>query len=110
MIDGWNRLVNWFAHANPQPKYKEHKANSAEEFRTFSYNPKTMMTIPTFIKTENAYEPILAYDDAIDTYYTETESIYGYTNLPLSKQETYGSYTFRGFKAENLVDENGEMW
>lgn len=112
MIDGWNRFVSWMAHSNPQPRYEMHTIKTAKEFRDLSYNPKTKKEIPVYIKNSDAtaYSLIAAFDEAIDTYYTLTPHIYGYTNLPLEEPETYGDYTFRGFKAENQRKENGDLW
>lgn len=117
MIDGWNSFVSWMAHSNPQPKYQEHKATNEKEFRAFAFNQKTQKDVPVYIMNEDrtAYTLIEAFDSSIDTYYTETEHIYGYTNLKLpdtltADERTFEPYTFRGFKAENQVKEDGTLW
>lgn len=115
MINGWNDFVNWMATSNPQPKYEEHKATTEKEFQTFAFNQKTNSTIDTYkliydeFDKPQKYELVTSFDPGINTYYTETQHIYGYTNLPLSKKEFFSEYTFTGFKT-NLKDENGELW
>ena len=112
MIDGWNNFVSWMAHSNPQPKYKKHTATTEKEFKSFAYNPKTRKDIPVYVKNadEKGYTQVLAFDSSIDTYYTTTEHVHGYTGLLLDAPETYGEYTFRGFRAENQKDDKGELW
>lgn len=117
MIDGWNDFVSWMAHSNPQPKYQEHKATNEKEFRAFAFNQKTQKDVPVYTMNEDrtAYTLIEAFDSSIDTYYTETEHVYGYTNLKLpdtltADERTFEPYTFRGFKAENQVKEDGTLW
>ena len=112
MKDAWNAFVTWMAHSNPQPRYEEHKATTAKEFKKFAYNQKTQKTVDTYYLNNDRTEYIKTTElvPGIDTYYTETEHIYGYTNLPLGETKTYGDYTFRGFKATNQVKENGELW
>ena len=53
---------------------------------------------------------MLAFNPDIEIYYTKTEHVYGYTNLLLDEPETYGDYTFRGFRAENQKNDKGELW
>lgn len=117
MIDGWNNFVSWMAHSNPSPKYQEHKATNEKEFRAFAFNQKTQKDVPVFIMNEDktAYTQVEAFDSSIDTYYTETEHIYGHTNLKLPdtltpEERTFRPYTFRGFRAENQVKEDGTLW
>lgn len=112
MKDGWNRFVSWMAHSNPSPKYQEHKATSNDDFKKFSFNQKTQKPIPVYIKNQEAtaYELISGFDPNIDTYYTETDHVYGHTNLKLDNPVTFGNYTFRGYRAENCKDENDNLW
>ena len=112
MIDGWNRLVSWMAHSNPQPKYEKHENITDEKkFRLISFNQKTNKDIPTFTLDSNktAYTQISSFDPNITTYYTETKHIYGYTNLKLPSKVHFDAYTFRGFKTD-LKNEKGELW
>ena len=117
MKDAWNAFVSWMAHSNPQPKYEKHTATTEKEFRSFAFNQKTQKDIPVFIMNEakTAYIPVVNFNPNNNTYYTETEHIYGYTNLKLSEDltaedRTFEPYTFKGFKAQNQVKENGELW
>ena len=112
MIDGWNAFVTWMAHSNPQPKYEKHTADTEKEYRAFAFNQKTNKAVPVYVlNTEGtAYEQISAYDSNIKEYYTETAHIYGYTNLPLGEKKHFEPYTFKGFKAENQKDANGNLW
>lgn len=112
MIDGWNAFVTWMARSNPQPKYEKHTANTEKEYRAFAFNQKTNKAVPVYIlNTEGtAYIQISAYDSNIKEYYTETAHIYGYTNLPLGEKKHFEPYTFKGFKAENQKDANGNLW
>lgn len=115
MIKGWNDFVEWMAKSNPQPKYEEHKATTEKEFKSFSFNQKTGLPINTYkllfddFNKPQSYELVTSFDPAINTYYTETPHIYGYTNLPLGQKVSYSPYTFRGFKT-NLKNENDELW
>jgi hypothetical protein len=110
MKNGWNRLVNWMAYANPSAKYLEHNINSAEEFSTISMNFKTMRPVPVYIMNEErtAYRQVEAYDPNIHIYYTETEHIHGHTNLLLDQEVTFGPYTFTGYKTD-LKDADGNL-
>lgn len=112
MINGWNDFVTWMATSNPQPRYEKHTATTEKEFKTFSYNQKTHKNVPTYALNPEQTEYILveSFNPEINTYYTETEHIYGYTNLPLETPKTYGDYTFSGYRAENQKRENGELW
>lgn len=117
-FNAWKRFVDWMATSNPQPKYKEHKAENQEEFNTFAINPKTGRPIATFIMNEDRtdYNQVTEFKSGITTYYTLTDNMYGYTNLRLRDPDTqeftsesYEPYRFRGYKT-TLVDESGELW
>lgn len=114
MIDGWNRLVKWFAESNPSPKYNKFENITTEDaYKQFAINKKTLQTVDVYVMNEDetAYEKVDGFDPTISTYYTETEHVHGYTNLklqtPLIIEE---AYTFNGFVAEDEKDENGELW
>lgn len=86
MVNGWRRLVTWMAHSNPQAKYALHKL--AEEKATADeFNSLKNRYGKVYILNENqsAYIEINEYNSDIINYYTETEHIYGYTNLPLEE-------------------------
>lgn len=103
-IEGWNNFVSWMAHANPQPKYEEKTYSSQEEFEKDSNNERY-----TFDGTQ--YTLSSYWESSAQKYYIPTESIYGYDNTPLAKPETYEPYTFKGFIAENQInDETGNPW
>lgn len=159
MFDGWRRLVTWMSYSNPQPKYNKYeKVLTKKDYENFAYDPKTRKWIETYIldETQSDYIKIEDFNSEYDTYYTKTEHINGYDNLPLSdykittdyRPETYkqyyikeGSeyilydaltngfyyegndnktyelvkktfepYQFRGFKAEDQKDSNGQPW
>lgn len=109
MRDGWRRFVTWMAESDPCAKYAEHKATSVEEYEDFAINKKTGAPIPTFVLNEDAtaYIPITEYSSDYEIYYTETEHINGYTNLPIP-EETYGEehLTLHGFKADETIQKN----
>lgn len=115
MINGWREFVSWMAHSNPQPKYLEHtEIDTEKKFKAFAFNQKTQKSIPVYVLNEEktAYTLVEAFDPNINIYYTETDNIYGYTNLvlPDNVQKTYGDYTFQGFIATEQVDSKGEPW
>ena len=112
MIDGWNNFVTWMAHSNPQPKYQKHTAKTEKEFRAFAFNQKTQKPVSVYVLNpqKTNYVKVTAFDNSISEYYTETAHIYGYTNLPLGETKHFDPYTFRGFRAENQKDENGDLW
>lgn len=94
MKDGWRRFVSWMAHSNPQPKYEEHTANTEAEYKAFAFNQKKQEEIPTYILDSGRTEYTLSgYNPSIKTYYTLTDNVYGYTNLPLPEYEL--SYDLR---------------
>ena len=110
MIDGWNRFVSWMASSNPSPKYEKHIANTEAEYQTFAFNYKTQTNIPTY-QFENETDYILTeYNPDITEYYTETEHVNGYTNKPLGEVKHFEAYTFKGYKCNEQVDENGNPW
>lgn len=105
MLNGWRRLVSWMAHSDPSARYVEHIAKTEKEYKEFAVDKKTGDPIPTFIlnSDKTKYESISSFDPQYDTYYTETEHINGYTNLPLSDEivkRDYGDYTFNGYIAD----------
>lgn len=110
MKDAWRRLVHWMAHSNPQPKYEEHKATTEKEYKAFSYNQKKGENIPVYIldADRTQYTLIDGFDENIDTYYTETEHVYGYTNLPLENEETYTEedHTLKGYKSNPEIQKD----
>ncbi len=109
MMDNWRRLVSWMANSNPQPKYEKHDNITTEkQYKAFAFNQKKNEYIPVYILNESrtAYVPVTQFNSAISTYYTETPHIYGYTNLPLEKAETYGAYTFTGYIADPVAQKN----
>lgn len=112
MIDGWNRFVSWMATSNPQPKYEAHTANSEEEYLTFAFNIKTQTSIPTYYLRDGQEYVLTEYTSDIKTYYTETEHLYGYTNLPLpaNAEKHFDAYKFKGYKCESQRNEKGELW
>lgn len=113
LIDGWNNFVSWMAHSNPQPKYKQHNITNDKEFREISYNRKTKKNIPVYILDDarTAYTLIDTFNPDINIYYTMTDHLYGYTNLKLDSPVPYENYTFKGFRAENQINEaTGELW
>lgn len=115
MINGWNDFVKWMAKSNPQPKYEEHKATTEKEFKSFAFNQKTNSAVDTYkllydeFGNPQSYELVSAFDPNVNTYYIETQHIYGYTNLPLQQEVSYPAYTFTGFKTA-LKNEKGELW
>lgn len=88
-INGWNRLVRWMSHSNPQPKYEKHIVKSANDFKLISINIKNYKEIPVYVLNESkdGYIRVLEYNPSIEEYYTETVNLYGYTNLPLPEYE-----------------------
>lgn len=117
MIDGWNRFVSWMAHSNPSPKYQKHEARTEKEYKNFSYNPKTRQDVPVYILNEEQteYIQIENFNPEILEYYTETEHLYGYTNLKLpeslsEEERSFKPYRFKGYRAENQVREDGSLW
>ena len=116
MIDAWNDFVSWMAHSNPQPAYnKFENITTVEQFKDFSINKKTLLPIPVYIMNsdETAHIEVTEFNPEINTYYTKTDSIYGYTEYKLDlpeEQKTFGPKTFNGFIAENQKDETGRPW
>jgi hypothetical protein len=108
MRNNWRRFVQWMATSNPQPMYEEHKATSEKEFKVFSYNQKQHKDIEVFVlnaeKTEYISQP--TFNPAIDTYYTKTEHVHGYTNLPLPEPVSFDAYVFRGYKANEELQKD----
>lgn len=105
MKKGWSDFVNWMAKSNPQPKYQLHKISSQEEFNKLSGKVYTINV------DENKYNIVESYQEGNTEYYTETVHTYGYDNLKLDSPEEYGSYTFKGFIAKNMVnDATGKPW
>lgn len=107
-IDGWNRLVSWMAHSNPQPKYDKHEATNEKEYRAFSIDPKTHLPIDVYTmeNEENGYEKCESFNSSIRYYYTETPSTYGYTNLPLPDYQLTNDLIPESFKTYYVKDEN----
>lgn len=111
MKNAWRRFVSWMAHSNPQPMYEKHTAETEKEYKAFAFNQKTQENIPTYILNEDQSEYSLSeYNPAIKTYYTKTDNIYGYTNLPLSESVTFKPYTFKGYRCEEQKQDNGKLW
>ena len=115
MVDGWNRLVYWMAHSNPSPKYnKFENITSEDQYKKFSINRKTYTPIDVYVMNEDrtSYQKVDGFDPNISTYYTETEHVYGHTNLKLpdNVQKVFPPYKFKGFKAENEKNSKGELW
>ena len=112
MINGWNRFVEWMAKSNPQPRYEHHEISNAEDFDKIAYNQKTHQDVSVYYLNDEQTSYVLTetFIPGIQDYYTETDHIYGYTNLPLSETKIYGDYTFRGFKAENQKKADGTLW
>ena len=113
MIDGWNRLVHWFAHSNPSPKYNKHEnITTLDQYRDFSINKRTRQPIDVYVMRadQTAYDKIEGFDPSINVYYTETEHVYGHTNLLLDEPETYEQKQLHGFRAENQKREDGTLW
>lgn len=109
MFNNWRRLVSWMAHSNPQPKYEKHEDVMTEkDYKAFAFNQKKNENVPVFILNEakDGYISVTQFNPSIHTYYTETPHVYGYTDLPLSQPETYGAYTFRGYKANETIQKN----
>lgn len=108
-VNGWNRLVTWMSHSNPQAKYEEHQANNKKDFEAFSINYKTHQPVPVFILNEedNVYEACERFIDGITTYYTETPSVYGHTNLPLPDYKLTEDYEPESFREYFLLSESG---
>lgn len=112
MRAGWNRLVKWMAESNPQPKYEEHIATTEREFKSFAFNQKTGKSVDVYKlnDSETAYELITSFDPAVNTYYTETVHVYGYTNLPLGETKHFDQKKLKGFRATEQKREDGELW
>lgn len=110
MKDAWRRLVHWMAYSNPQPKYQEHKATTEKEYKTFAFNQKKGENIPVYVlnKDKTEYSLINGFNSDIDTYYTATEHIHGYDNLPLAEPETYTEedHTLKGYKANEEIQKD----
>ena len=110
MKDAWRRLVHWMAYSNPQPKYQEHKATNEKEYKVFAFNQKKGEDVPVYVLNEEktAYSLIDGFDASIDTYYTTTEHIHGYDNLPLEAEEVYTEedHTLKGYKANPEIQKN----
>lgn len=111
MKDAWRRFVSWMAHSNPQPMYEEHIAETEKEYKAFAFNQKTQEEIPTYILNSERTEYSLSdYNPDIKKYYTKTDNIYGYTNLPLPEKKTFEPYTFKGYRCEDQKQSNGKLW
>lgn len=113
MINGWNRLVRWFAESNPSPKYEKHEnITTLTQYKDFSINKKTFQPIPVFVmkEDESGYEEIFAFDENISTYYTATPHIYGHTNCKLPEPVTFEPYMFSGFIAQAQKDKDNKLW
>lgn len=115
--DGWNNFVEWMAKSNPQPKYEEVILNDEDEFNALKYNAETGTKVRDIYivdgdtpENSTSYEVIENYNGAISNYYILTSNIYGYDNLPLKEAETYEPYTFKGFIAQDQVNEAGKPW
>lgn len=110
-FDAWRRFVTWMAQSNPQPKYKKLiNIDSAEKFEEASTQiiksevegePDTIIKVDMFIAPEDeagnligTHTIIEEYDENITTYYTLTNSIYGYTMEPLIEEKTFENYQF----------------
>ena len=107
MINGWNRLVSWFANNDPSPAYNKFtEITTEDQYKKFAINKKTFQKIPTYVMSEDEteYVEIDGFDPSVSTYYIKTDHPNGYTNLKLKdtvEQRVFEPYTFRGFKAEN---------
>ena len=111
MKDAWRRFVSWMAHSNPQPMYEEHTAETEKEYKAFAFNQKTQEEIPTYILNSERTEYTLSeYNPNVKTYYTKTDHIYGYTNLPLPEKKTFEPYTFKGYRCEEQKKSDGTLW
>ena len=116
MINGWNNFVSWMAHANPQPRYnKFENITSESQYNDFAINRKTFTSVDVYVmnEEETEYVKVNGFDPNISTYYTLTPHIYGYTNLILDlpeEQRTFAPKKFKGFIAENQIDDNGQKW
>ncbi len=111
MKDEWRRFISWMAHSNPQPMYDKHTAETEKEYKAFAFNQKTQEEIPTYILNSERTEYSLSdYSPDIKIYYTKTDNIYGYTNLPLSEEKTFEPYTFKGYRCEEQKQSNGKLW
>lgn len=116
MINAWNDFVSWMAHSNPQPRYnKFENINSEDKYKDFAINKKTFAPVDVYIMndSETGYTKVDGFDPSVNTYYTLTPHIYGYTNLLLDlpeEERTFEAKTFNGFIAENQKNEKGELW
>lgn len=102
--DAWNNFVSWMAHVNPQPKYEEKIYVDEDAFNKDNNNER-------YIFTSSEEYVLASHFEKGMKYYIPTESIYGYDNTPLDKPEFYEPYTFKGFIAENQInEETGNPW
>lgn len=110
MFDGWRRLITWMSHSNPQPKYNKYEEVLTEkDYENFAYDPKTRKWIETYIldETQSDYIKIEGFNQEYDTYYTKTEHVNGYDNLPLSDYKITTDFMPEAYK-QYYIEQNGE--
>jgi hypothetical protein len=81
-------------------------------FKKIAKNWKTMKNVNVYVMSpdKKSYTLVTEYNPDIAIYFTETEHIYGHTNLELPSEVTFGEKVFTGFRT-NLVDpETNELY
>lgn len=111
MRDAWNDFVKWFSENDPCPRYNKFEDITTEQqFNQFAINKITQMPIEVWYLNEDktAYVFTDKLIPNVTTYYTKTEHVNGYTDLPLptDKIAAFRGKTFTTIKADETLQEN----